>query len=318
MIRLGIVSPCYNEHEVLRESASRLSALLDELVAKGKITPDSIVFYVNDGSMDDTWQIISELHATNKYICGVNLAHNVGHQNAIMAGMMVAKDVCDGVVTIDADLQDDITAIEKMVDCHAAGKEVVYGVKVSRKGDSFIKRTMAISFYKLQSSMGVKALYNHADFRFMSKKALFALSQFSEKNLYLRGLIPTMGFPYATVDDVISPRFAGSSKYTLQKMLRLAVDGITSFSTKPIALITTVGLAFLFIAVLMAIYVIVSLFNGHSSPGWASLMASIWFIGSVLMISIGIIGQYIGKIYIEVKNRPLYIVDEVLMQKKDE
>ncbi len=317
MIRFAIVSPCYNEEEVLHESASRLSSLFNNLITKKKISSDSFILYVNDGSRDKTWSIIQELHSTNKFICGLNLAHNVGHQNAIMAGMMTAKDYADAVVTIDADLQDDINAIEEMIDKYNAGNDIVYGVKISREGDSFAKRSSAILFYKIQQSMGVKAIYNHADFRLLSKRALNELSLYKERNLYLRGLMPMMGFPSATVDDVISPRTAGSSKYTLSKMLRLATDGITSFSTKPISLIIGVGTIGMVICFLMLIYVLTSWISGHVTPGWSSIMLSVWFIGSALLLSIGIVGEYIGKIYIEVKQRPLYSIEQILMHQKD-
>jgi len=317
MIRFAIVSPCYNEEEVLHESASRLSSLFNNLITKKKISSDSFILYVNDGSRDKTWSIIQELHSTNKFICGLNLAHNVGHQNAIMAGMMTAKDYADAVVTIDADLQDDINAIEEMIDKYNAGNDIVYGVKISREGDSFAKRSSAILFYKIQQSMGVKAIYNHADFRLLSKRALNELSLYKERNLYLRGLMPMMGFPSATVDDVISPRTAGSSKYTLSKMLRLATDGITSFSTKPISLIIGVGTIGMVISFLMLIYVLTSWISGHVTPGWSSIMLSVWFIGSALLLSIGIVGEYIGKIYIEVKQRPLYSIEQILMHQKD-
>lgn len=313
MIRLAIVSPCYNEHEVLYESARRLTELLNDLIAKGKITKDSFILYVNDGSKDDTWDIICGLHASNLFVCGINLAHNVGHQNAIMAGMMTAKDRCDGVVTIDCDLQDDITAIERMIDLHADGIEIVYGVKVSRQADSFMKKFTAQAFYRMQSSMGVDAVYNHADFRFMSSRALNALAQYPERNLYLRGIIPTIGFRTATVDDVISERIAGQSKYTLTKMLRLASDGITSFSSKPMIIVLAAGSLMLLISLAMILYVIISLLMGHYVPGWSSLMLSVWFIGSVITIGIGILGTYIGKMYTEIKHRPLYIVADSLL-----
>lgn len=313
MIRLGIVSPCYNEHEVLDESARRLGELFNNLIAKGKISPDSFVMYVNDGSKDDTWQIIERLHQTLSYVYGLNLAHNVGHQNAIMAGMMNAKDLCDGVVTIDCDLQDDLNAIEKMIDLYSEGHDIVYGVKVSREADPFMKKLTAQSFYNLQAAMGVKAVYNHADFRFMSQRALNGLAQFPERNLYLRGMIPMIGFKTATVDDVISERIAGQSKYTLHKMLRLATDGITSFSSKPMTLVLSAGFLMLAIALGMSIYVIISFVSGHYVPGWSSLMLSLWFIGAIITIGIGIIGAYIGKIYIEVKQRPNYIVADKLL-----
>ena len=318
MIKLGIVCPCYNEHEVLLESGERLTALLDGLVAKQKIAPDSFVLLVNDGSRDNTWQLIEQLHDTNHYFRGVNLAKNVGHQNAIMAGMMTAKDHCDAVITIDVDLQDDLSAIERMIDKYHEGYDIVYGVKVSRQGDSFLKKNTALMFYKFQQAMGVKAVYNHADFRLMSRRTLQQLSHFEERNLYLRGLIPMIGYQSATVEDVISPRTAGQSKYTLKKMFTLAADGITSFSTKPISLILTAGIFCLLVSVGMFIYVLCSYFEHLAVPGWPSIMLSIWFIGGLLLLSIGIIGEYIGKIYIEVKHRPLYNIESILWDKTDD
>lgn len=318
MMKLGIVCPCYNEHEVLLESGERLTALLDGLVAKQKIAPDSFVLLVNDGSRDNTWQLIKQLHDTNHYFRGVNLAKNVGHQNAIMAGMMTAKDHCDAVITIDVDLQDDLSAMERMIDKYHEGYDIVYGVKVSRQGDSFLKKNTALMFYKFQQAMGVKAVYNHADFRLMSRRTLQQLSHFEERNLYLRGLIPMIGYPSATVEDVISARTAGQSKYTLKKMFTLAADGITSFSTKPISLILTAGIFCLLVSVGMFIYVLCSYFEHLAVPGWPSIMLSIWFIGGLLLLSIGIIGEYIGKIYIEVKHRPLYNIESILWDKTDD
>lgn len=317
-MKLGIVCPCYNEHEVLLESGERLTALLDGLVAKQKIAPDSFVLLVNDGSRDNTWQLIKQLHDTNHYFRGVNLAKNVGHQNAIMAGMMTAKNHCDAVITIDVDLQDDLSAMERMIDKYHEGYDIVYGVKVSRQGDSFLKKNTALMFYKFQQAMGVKAVYNHADFRLMSRRTLQQLSHFEERNLYLRGLIPMIGYPSATVEDVISPRTAGQSKYTLKKMFTLAADGITSFSTKPISLILTAGIFCLLVSVGMFIYVLCSYFEHLAVPGWPSIMLSIWFIGGLLLLSIGIIGEYIGKIYIEVKHRPLYNIESILWDKTDD
>lgn len=318
MMKLGIVCPCYNEHEVLLQSGERLTALLDGLVAKQKIAPDSFVLLVNDGSRDNTWQLIKQLHDTNHYFRGVNLAKNVGHQNAIMAGMMTAKNHCDAVITIDVDLQDDLSAIERMIDKYHEGYDIVYGVKVSRQGDSFLKKNTALMFYKFQQAMGVKAVYNHADFRLMSRRTLQQLSHFEERNLYLRGLIPMIGYQSATVEDVISPRTAGQSKYTLKKMFTLAADGITSFSTKPISLILTAGIFCLLVSVGMFIYVLCSYFEHLAVPGWPSIMLSIWFIGGLLLLSIGIIGEYIGKIYIEVKHRPLYNIESILWDKTDD
>lgn len=317
MIKLAIVSPCYNEEEVLEQSAARLATLFDDLIGKEKISADSFVLFVNDGSKDSTWNIIKQLHQTNPYVKGMNLARNVGHQNAIMAGMMTAKDWSDAVITIDADLQDDLNAIEGMIDAYTAGYDVVYGVKMSRQADPLLKRLSATAFYKLQRKMDVEAIYNHADFRFLSRRVLEQLSQYKERNLYLRGIIPLLGFPSTTIDDVISERTAGTSKYTLKKMLGLALDGITSFSVKPIYGIVYLGIVFVFISVLIGVYVLYSLISGTAEHGWASLMLSIWFVGGVVLLSIGAIGLYIGKIYKEVKRRPLYNVEEVLSDECD-
>ena len=232
--------------------------------------------------------------------------------------MMTAKDHCDAVITIDVDLQDDLNALERMIDKYHEGYDIVYGVKVSRQGDSFLKKNTALMFYKFQQAMGVKAVYNHADFRLMSRRALEQLSNFEERNLYLRGLIPMIGYPSATVEDVISARTAGQSKYTLKKMFTLAADGITSFSTKPISLIFTAGIFCLLVSVCMFIYVLCSYFEHLAVPGWPSIMLSIWFIGGLLLLSIGIIGEYIGKIYIEVKHRPLYNIESILWDKTDD
>lgn len=312
MIKLAIVSPCYNEEEVLETSVKRLTALYEQLIKDKKISEDSFFLFVNDGSRDKTWDIICRLHQENKFVCGLNLAHNVGHQSAIMAGMMTAKDRADAAITIDADLQDDLSAIPQMIDDYAQGYDIVYGVKVSRAADPLMKRLSAQAFYKMQSKMGVKSIYNHADFRFMSRRALEMLSQYKEKNLYLRGIIPTIGLNTTTVDDTISERTAGASKYTLGKMLNLALDGITSFSVKPIYGIIYLGLLFILICLAIGVYVVHALVTGTAVPGWASVILSIWLIGGLNLISIGVVGVYIGKIYKEVKNRPLYNIQEIL------
>ncbi len=312
MIRLATVSPCYNEEEVLRHSVERLTALFERMISDGLITSDSMMVFVNDGSRDRTWQIIRELHAENKFVKGINMSRNVGHQNAIMAGMMTAREWADAVVTIDADLQDDIECIPQMVRHFEAGNDIVYGVKVSRKADPFMKKFTAQAFYKLQSSMGVESIYNHADFRLMSRRALDMLATYPEHNLYLRGLIPQIGLQHATVDDVISERFAGQSKYTLGKMLRLAINGITAFSVKPLFLIFNLGVLFLIIAFCIGIYVVRALIIGTAVPGWSSLILSIWLVGGFVLISLGIVGTYLGQIYTEVKHRPLYHVAEIL------
>ena len=312
MIRLATVSPCYNEEEVLRHSVERLTALFERMISESLISEDSMMVFVNDGSRDRTWQIIRELHAENKFVKGINMSRNVGHQNAIMAGMMTAREWADAVITIDADLQDDIECIPQMVRHFEAGNDIVYGVKVSREADPFMKKFTAQAFYKLQSSMGVESIYNHADFRLMSRRALDMLATYPEHNLYLRGLIPQIGLQHATVDDVISERFAGQSKYTLGKMLRLAINGITAFSVKPLFLIFNLGVLFLIIAFCIGIYVVRALIIGTAVPGWSSLILSIWLVGGFVLISLGIVGTYLGQIYTEVKHRPLYHVAEIL------
>lgn len=313
MIKLAIVSPCYNEEEVLEASARRLLGLLGGMAAEGKLSADSFILFVNDGSRDRTWEIIRRLHADDSRVCGLCLARNVGHQNAIMAGMMAAKDRVDAVITIDADLQDDLAAIPQMVSECESGRDIVYGVKVKRTADPLLKRLSATAFYRLQAKMGVESIYNHADFRLMSRRALDMLAGYQERNLYLRGLIPLIGLDTATVDDVISERQAGHSKYTLGRMLSLALDGITSFSVKPIYYIIYLGLAFLLISLAIGIYVIHALVAGTAVPGWSSLILSVWFVGGMVLISIGVVGAYIGKIYTEVKRRPLYNIKESLL-----
>ncbi len=312
MIRLATVSPCYNEEEVLRHSAERLTVLFERMIAEGLIARDSAIVFVNDGSRDNTWDIIRQLHEENKFVRGINMSRNVGHQNAIMAGMMTAREWADAVITLDADLQDDIECIPRMVKDFEAGNDIVYGVKVSRDADPIMKKLTAQAFYKLQNSMGVESVYNHADFRLMSRRALDMLSTYKEHNLYLRGLIPLIGLQHTTVDDVISERFAGQSKYTLGKMLRLALNGITAFSVRPLFVIYNIGILFLIIAFLIGIYVTYSLIAGHVVQGWASLMLSIWLVGGFILISLGITGTYIGQIYTEVKRRPLYHIQEIL------
>ena len=312
MIKLATVSPCYNEEEVLRHSVERLTALFERMISEGLISQDSMMVFVNDGSRDKTWQIIEELHRENPFVKGINLARNVGHQNAIMAGMMTAKDWADAIVTIDADLQDDIECIPQMVKLFEEGNEIIYGVKTSRKADPLMKRMTAQAFYKLQSSMGVESVYNHADFRLMSKRSLEMLASYKEHNLYLRGLIPHIGLQTTTVDDVISERYAGSSKYTLSKMLGLALNGITAFSIKPMYAIFYLGLVFLFISLLIGVYVLHALIVHTAVPGWASLILSVWLVGGFILTSMGVTGVYIGKIYTEVKHRPLYHIKEII------
>ena len=305
-MRLALVLPCYNEEEVLDLSVKRLSELFSNLTEKGKISDDSFALFVNDGSKDSTWEVISRLHNEYPFVKGLNLANNVGHQYAIMAGMMKSKDMSDAVVTIDADLQDDLACIEKMVDAYTNGYDIVYGVKVERSTDPWLKRISAQMFYKLQEKMGINMINNHADFRFLSKRVLEVLSRYPERNLYLRGVIPQIGFPSTIVDDHLSERQAGESKYTLSKMLDLAFDGITSFSIKPLYYVTLTGIIFIFSSILITIYVVYSLVSGTAEPGWASLLLSVWFVGGVILIALGVVGTYIGKIYGETKQRPRY------------
>ena len=312
MIKLATVSPCYNEDEVLRHSVERLTSLFERMIKEGLISSDSMMVFVNDGSRDRTWEVIRQLHSENRFVRGINLSRNEGHQNAIFAGMMTARSWADAIITIDADLQDDIECIPQMVRHFEAGNDIVYGVKGSRKADPVLKRMTAQAFYKLQSSMGVESVYNHADFRLMSRRSLDMLSTYKEHNLYLRGLIPQIGLQHTTVDDTISERYAGASKYTVSKMLGLALNGITAFSVKPLYAIFNIGVLFLFIAFFIGVYVAYSLVTGHAVQGWASLMLSIWLVGGFILTSMGIMSVYIGKIYTEVKRRPLYHVAEIL------
>ena len=311
-IRLVIVSPCYNEELLIAESSARLNTVIEELIAKAKISTESIVLFVNDGSTDNTWGEIIKAHSANSRVCGLNLAVNVGHQSAIMAGLMKAQNIADVIITIDSDLQDDINAIEQMIDKYHEGAEVVYGVKNDREIDPWFKRKMASIFYRVQGLLGVKTIKNHADFRLLSRKVINSLATYPEKNIYLRGIIPLMGFESAEVDDALSQRFAGHSKYTIVKQLELALDGITSFSTRPLELIFAMGCIMMIVALLMFIYVFVSLLLRQVIAGWTSIMLSLWFIGAMLTMGVGLIGIYIGKIYTEIKQRPLYRISDAI------
>lgn len=312
LVTIAVVLPCYNEEAVLHHSTERLLALFDNMMMHELITADSRIVFVDDGSIDKTWQVICELHEKFPLVRGIRLASNVGHQNAIMAGMMTAKEWADAVITIDADLQDDIECIPKMVKEMLAGYEIVYTIKSNRQGDPIIKRLSAQAFYKLQNMMGIKSIYNHADFRLMTQQALNMLEDYDERNLYLRGIIPQIGLPSTTVDDYISQREKGKSKYTFTKMLSLAVDGITSFSVKPLYSIIYIGVFFLIISTLIGIHTLYAYFSGKTVSGWTSIMLSIWIVGSFILIAIGIICVYIGKIFNEVKHRPLYHIYEIL------
>ena len=318
VMRLAIVVPCYNEEEVLTESAKRLSTVLEKMIDGNKISQDSYILFVNDGSKDATWNMIQEEHKKNPFVWGLNLAGNVGHQNALLSGLMTAKDSADAIVSIDADLQDDENVIIEMVDKFLEGKDIVYGVRNNRDTDSFFKRTTALGFYKVMQMMGVKSVYNHADFRLMSKRAVEQLGKYAERNIFLRGMVPLIGYETDCVYYKRAERFAGESKYPLKKMLSFAWDGITSFSIKPITLIGTLGGIITGLSIIAAIYFLIAYIRGSVVPGWSSLFVSIWFFGGVQLLSIGIIGQYIGKIYVEVKRRPRYNIECVLSHDEEE
>lgn len=315
MERLAIVVPCYNEEEMLSISVIALTTVLEDLISKNKVSQDSFVLFVDDGSKDRTWDKIQEAYDNNNKVFGLKLTGNAGHQYALTAGLLAAKDICDVTISIDADLQDDVSVMEEMIDKYHQGKDIVYGVRNKRNNDSFFKRTSAQGFYKVLSLMGVKTVYNHADYRLMSKRSIEYFAEFEESNLYLRGIMPYMNFPSDSVYYERKDRVAGESKYPLKKMLALAFNGITSFSIKPISLITFMGMIIILLTCFAAVYALISYFTGNVVAGWTSLILSIWFIGGVQLLSIGLIGQYIGKIYIEVKHRPRYHIDKLLEHK---
>ena len=309
-VDLFIVVPCYNEEEVLHETNRRLAALLESLEKEGSIRAGSIL-YVDDGSHDRTWKLAEEFAASGSPVKGLKLAHNVGHQQALWAGLEYAAAHADAVVSIDADLQDNVESIREMVDYFNKGIDIVYGVRRERRTDSFFKKTTAQLFYRLMSNLGGEIVYNHADFRLMSRRAVEALMSYPERNLFLRGMVCSMGFPSAVVYYDREKRFAGESKYPFSKMLSFAVDGITSFSVRPLRYIVLLGLLFILISIVAIIYGFLSYLEGDTIPGWTSLLVSIWFIGGMVTTAIGIIGEYVGKIYKEVKRRPRYFVEKV-------
>lgn len=316
--RLFCVVPCYNEEEVLPETSSRLKRKVNELIQQGLVSQDSRIVFVNDGSKDATWSIISRLHEEDEIFQGINLSRNRGHQNALLAGLMTVKSICDMAISLDADLQDDIDAIDEMVKKYHEGVDVVYGVRSSRQTDTFFKKATAEGFYKLMNAMGANTVYNHADYRLMSKRALEGLAQFGEVNLFLRGIVPMIGYPTDVVYYERAERFAGESKYPLKKMLAFATEGITSLSTQPIKMITGLGFFIFFVSIVVLIYCLVRYFNGQTIPGWTTTVLSVWAIGGLIMISLGIIGEYIGKIYLETKSRPRYIIESYLKDDKDD
>ena len=314
---LYIVVPCYKEQEVLPETSKRLREKILALRAQGKISDKSRVMFVNDGSSDNTWPIISKLHEQEpEMFSGVNLSRNRGHQNALLAGLMTAVNYADMIVSMDADLQDDINAVDGMVDAYHEGFEVVYGVRSKRETDTFFKRFTAEGFYKVMKALGVDIVFNHADYRLMSRRAVEGLAQFSEVNLFLRGIVPQIGYKWTTVTYERAERFAGESKYPLKKMLAFAADGITSFSVKPIRFVLTTGVVVFFVSLLMLLYALIAKLTGNTSAGWTSLMGSIWLIGGIQLLSLGVVGEYIGKIYNETKRRPRFIIESVLNKDK--
>ncbi len=309
---LYLVIPCYNEEEVLPETSKRLLEKMESLMQKGMISRESRIMFVNDGSKDRTWEIIEELHAQNPIYLGVKLSRNRGHQNALLGGLMTAKKYADMVISLDADLQDDIDAIDRFVEEYYEGCEIVYGVRSARKTDTFFKKFTAEGFYKIINLLGGEVVFNHADYRLMSGRALDELEQYKEVNLFLRGIVPMIGFQTGIVTYERHERFAGESKYPLKKMLALAVDGITSLSIKPIRLIVLLGMLIFLCSIAMLIYSLFQHFTGNTSIGWTSLIVSIWAIGGLQLLAIGIIGEYIGKIYLETKERPKFIIEKVL------
>lgn len=314
--KLIIVVPCYNEEEVLQETTRQLSTVLSGMEQEGKITEGKLL-YVDDGSCDATWHIIEQLSTENPRVMGLKLAHNVGHQQALWAGLEWAANApFDAIVSIDADLQDDVQAIVEMTERFNEGTDIVYGVRKERKTDTFFKKHTAQAFYKLMQTMGGDVVYNHADFRLMSKRALQALVAHPERNLFLRGIVRSLGYPSDFVYYDRHERFAGESKYPLSKMLNFAIDGITSFSVKPLRLITTFGLLFMFVAIVIIGYALYEHLIGHTIVGWTSLLVSMWFIGGAILTAIGVIGEYIGKIYKEVKRRPRYFIEKQITQKQ--
>lgn len=315
---LYIVIPCYNEEEVLEETTKKLKIKLEKLISDKIISEKSRVMYVNDGSKDKTWEIIKDINKKEKLFTGISLSRNRGHQNALLAGLMTAKKYADFVISMDADLQDDINAIDEMIEKYYEGNEIVYGVRSARKKDTFFKRFTAESFYKIMNKLGVEVVFNHADYRLTSKKVLDNLENFEEVNLFLRGMFPLIGYKSDIVYYERNERFAGESKYPLKKMINFAVDGITSFSVKPIRLILNVGIIIFVISIIMILYALINKIIGNTVSGWTFIVCSIWLIAGVQMMSLGVIGEYIGKIYNETKRRPKYIIEYNLEEKDSE
>ena len=312
-MKLYVVIPCYNEEAVLHETEKRLSNKLQRMMDAGLISTDSRIVFVDDGSKDKTWDIIEKMYQEKPYVLGIKSSRNRGHQNTLLEGLMTVKDDCDAVVSMDADLQDDIEVLDQFVEKYNSGCDIVYGVRSARKTDTWFKRTTAEGFYKMMNAMGVNIVYNHADYRLMSARAIREMENFKEVNLFLRGIVPMIGFKSDIVEYERNERFAGESKYPLKKMLAFAVDGITSLSIKPIRMITTIGIVIFLVSIVMLLYYLVGYLTGADVvKGWTTLIISIWAIGGLELLAIGIVGEYIGKIYLESKHRPRFIVEKYL------
>lgn len=316
MEKLYVVIPCYNEEEVLERTRKELQKKMNDLIRFKKISKDSKVIFVNDGSRDKTWDLIYHFYQEDKLFGGINLSRNRGHQNALLAGLLTVKEDADIVISMDADLQDDIDAMDSMIEKRKNGAEIVYGVRKNRKKDSFFKRTTAQGFYRVMKLLGVDVVYNHADYRLTSRKVLDSLANYQEVNLFLRGIFPLIGFKSDIVYYERKERVAGKSKYPLKKMLNFAWDGITSFSIKPIRLVLNVGIVILGLSIVMVVYSIIQKMLGNTVDGWTFIVCSLWFLGGIQMLSLGIIGEYIGKIYSETKARPRYLVSDYFVSKK--
>lgn len=312
MTTLYLAVPCYNEEEILEDTTNKLICKMQSLIDSGKISHDSRIMYIDDGSKDNTWKIIESLHNEHELVIGLKMSRNRGHQNALYGGLMVAKKYADAVISIDADLQDDINAFDEMLEKYENGCDIVYGVRSKRKTDTFFKRFTAEGFYKILRLLGAEVVFNHADYRLMSKRALDEFENFGEVNLFLRGIVPMIGFKTDTVEYERLERLAGESKYPLKKMLALAWQGVTSLSIKPIRFITVLGALVFIVSILMLIYSLISHFTGQTTLGWTSLIVSIWALGGLQLLAIGIIGEYIGKIYLETKHRPRFIVEKFI------
>ncbi|MCD8220381.1 MAG: glycosyltransferase family 2 protein [Ruminococcus sp.] len=313
---IDLVIPCYNEEEVLPEASRQLLEKMTNLMQQEKIAPESRIVFVDDGSKDRTWALIEQFHVENPIFQGIKLSRNRGHQNALLAGLMTVKTRCDAAISLDADLQDDINAIDGMLEKYQAGNDVVYGARNARDTDTFFKKATAEGYYKVMKRLGVDVVFNHADYRLMSRRALEGLSEFPETNLFLRGIVPMIGYSSDVVYYVRKERFAGTSKYPLKKMLSFAWEGITSLSVKPISLIMRLGLLIFLVSIVMLIYSVVRHCMGATITGWTSLIVSIWAIGGLQLFAIGMIGQYIGKVYLETKHRPQFLIDKALLDEE--